>query len=185
MHALILPIAHVASSIELSEAAAAEIASYVAALKKCFEARGTALLTFERYMGSGSFEHMHLQVLPLPMQLASHAKAAFEAHGQHLGISFEVLPPGETVAQRLGDAPEPFFAVTLPEGETLLHRLRNNPRKHPLHFGREGAPDAVSHPRSRHSSAHYRFPELAAEPARDATCRRDTPAMFATHEPLY
>ena len=33
--------------------------------------------------------------------------------------------------------PEAFFAVTLPSGERLLHRMATNPRKHPLHFGRE------------------------------------------------
>ena len=147
MHALILPIAHIPCSLDLSEAAAAEIDKYVGALRKCFEARGASLLLFERYMGSGSFEHMHIQALPIPSQLAGSARAAFEAHGQRLGIRFEVLPPGERYADRLADNPEPFFAATLPSGETLLHRLSTNQRRHPLHFGRESVARMLGNPR--------------------------------------
>lgn len=147
MHALILPIAHLASSLELSDAAYAEVESYVGALRKCFEARGAALLVFERYMGSGSFEHMHMQAMPLPAQLAPKARQALEQHGASLGISFEVLAAGESVRSVLGAAPEPFFAATLPSGETLLHRLRANPRKHPLQFGREACARLLGNPR--------------------------------------
>jgi hypothetical protein len=77
--------------------------------------------------------HRHVQALPLPAQLAPSAKAAFEAHGQRLGIGFEVLPAGESARDRLADAPEPFFAVTLPSGETLLHRLKAKCAAHAAH----------------------------------------------------
>ena len=87
-------------------------------------------------MGSGSFEHCHLQAIPVPSQLADGAKDAILTHGKMLGLSFEVLPAGERVASKLPVA-EPFFSATLPNGETLLHKMRTNPRKHPLQFGRE------------------------------------------------
>lgn len=147
MHALILPVAHVACSLELTDAAAAEIDRYVGALRTCFEARGAALVVFERYMASGSFEHMHLQAMPLPMAVATKARAGFEQHGAALGVRFEVLPAGTSVRSVLGAAPEPFFAATLPSGETLLHRLRTNPRKHPLQFGREVCARLLGNPR--------------------------------------
>ena len=58
-----------------------------------YGARGASLVLFERYMASGTFEHMHLQAVPVPSQLAGNAKAAFLSHGQKLGLAFEVLPP--------------------------------------------------------------------------------------------
>lgn len=136
-HALILPIAHVPCSLFLPDAAAAEVAQYVSGLRRCFEARGAALLLFERYMGSGSFEHMHIQALAIPSELAGGAREAFETHGRKVGVGFEVLPLGVTVGDRLGATPEPFFSVTLPSGETLLHRMATSARRHPLQFGRE------------------------------------------------
>lgn len=147
MHALLLPVAHTPCSLLLSETEAAELAKYVEALRKCFEARGASLLLFERYTASGNFEHMHLQAIPLPAQLAGSARAAFEAHGRKFGMGFELLPPGQTVADRLGTEPEPFFAATLPSGEVLLHRIRSNPRKHPLQFGREVVANMLGNPR--------------------------------------
>lgn len=137
MHALLLPIAHKPCSLLLSDSEAAELQRYVAALRKCFLARGFALLLFERYMASGTFEHMHVQAVPLPAQLAGGVRAAFEAHGRRLGLHFEMLAPSETLVSRMPGGPEPFFAATLPSGETLLHLHRTNPRRHPLQFGRE------------------------------------------------
>lgn len=146
-HALILPIAHEACSLFLSAEATKEVGAYVQALRTLYEARGAELLLFERYMGSGSFEHMHLQAVPIPSEVAHTARAAFEGHGRRMGIGFEVLPRGQTVAERLRAAPEPFFAATLPSGETLLHRLRTSSRRHPLHFGREVVATMLGNPR--------------------------------------
>ena len=146
MHALILPIAHTPCSLFASDVVAAEVDAYVSGLRRCFEARGAKLLLFERFTDSGSFEHMHLQALPIPAQLAAGAREAFESHGKRYGLTFEVLPPGERVASRLLE-PEPFFAATLPSGETLLHRIRSNPRKHPLQFGRETVAAMLGNPR--------------------------------------
>ena len=149
MHALILPVAHVPCSLMLTPEAKAEVCAYVSALRSCFEARGAALLLFERYMGSGSFEHMHLQALPIPARLAGGARAAFEEHGRRLGISFEVLPAGSTVEGRLGGNPQPFFSAALPSGETMLHLLSTGKpgKRHPLQFGREVVATLLGNPR--------------------------------------
>jgi hypothetical protein len=146
MHTLLLPIAHPPCSLMMSAEEAAELGRYVDALRRCFEARGASLLLFERYMASGTFEHMHLQAVPLPSQLAPGARAAFEAHGKKLGIRFEVLPPGESIASRMANGPEPFFAATLPSGEILLHKHATNPRRHPLQFGREVVAGILGNP---------------------------------------
>jgi len=139
-HSLLVPVAHKASSLDLSAAEAAEVRSYVSAVRRCFAARGEALLTFERYLGGSSnraqFEHMHLQLVPLPHDAANGAREAFEREGASRGVRFELLAAGTRLSDAL-PTPEPFFAVELPSGETLLHRLATNQRRHPLQFGRE------------------------------------------------
>ena len=66
-----------ACSLELSDAERAEVAAYVSALRVSYAARGEALLLFERYVGNSQFEHMHVQVVPLPPHIAGGAAAAF------------------------------------------------------------------------------------------------------------
>jgi hypothetical protein len=61
----------------------------VAGLRRCVEARGEQLLVFERFVGNSSFEHAHLQAVPLPPELAARAHGAFVQHGRNLGINFE------------------------------------------------------------------------------------------------
>ena len=41
---------------------------------------------------------------------------------------------------------EPYFHVRLPSGEQLLHRMATNPRRHPLHFGREVCASLLGRP---------------------------------------
>jgi diadenosine tetraphosphate (Ap4A) HIT family hydrolase len=145
-HALVLPIAHRQCSLHLTAEEAREVAAYVAALREWFEARGQAVLLFERYMGNSQFEHMHVQVVPLPADLAPRAREAFVAHGARLGIRFENLPPAAKLADAMG-SPEPYFLATMPDGSQLLHRMASNPRKHPLQFGREAVANLLGEPR--------------------------------------
>jgi diadenosine tetraphosphate (Ap4A) HIT family hydrolase len=186
MHVLLLPIAHTPCSLMLGEAEAAELARYIGALRKCFEARGATLLLFERYMGSGTFEHMHLQALPLPAQLAGGARDAFQRHGKKFGVDFEVLPFGHTVASRMPDGPEPFFAATLPSGEILLHRMRRNPRRHPLQFGREVVAAMLGNPRRADWKNCLPQPapgERASTQELEARGAEEFKHAFAAHEP--
>ena len=90
MHSLLLPIAHKPCSLFFSDTEAAEMDRYTAALRRCFAARGASLILFERYMANGTFEHAHLQAVPVPTHLAEGARSAFEVHGRKLGVSFEV-----------------------------------------------------------------------------------------------
>ena len=49
-HALVIPVAHKASSLELTDAESAEVEKYVGGLRKCFAAQGEELVLFERFM---------------------------------------------------------------------------------------------------------------------------------------
>ena len=145
MHALILPIAHTPCSLFASDVVAAEVDAYVSGLRRCFEARGAKLLLFERFTDSGSFEHAPAG--PAHSGAASRGRArGLRVAAKRYGLTFEVSPRSERVASRLLE-PEPFFAATLPSGETLLHRIRSNPRKHPLQFGRETVAAMLGNPR--------------------------------------
>lgn len=141
-HALVIPIAHRACSLQLSEAEGVELRKYVSALTRAFSSVGQGCVCFERFMCNSQFEHMHLQIVPLPHQLAQGAAAAFKTHGERIGIKFELLPAGVSLASRM-PKPEPFFRVELPDGSQLLHRMTTNPRKHPLQFGRQVASAAL------------------------------------------
>lgn len=144
-HVLVLPIVHKRCTLELSESEDKELAAYLDALRRFCEARGEALLVFERYMANSQFEHMHLQAIALPAHLVSGAREHFERHGARVGIGFERLPPGLSLAAAMETA-EPFFRVELPSGEHLLHRMAANPRKHPLQFGREVVANILGQP---------------------------------------
>ncbi|KAL1523613.1 hypothetical protein AB1Y20_018549 [Prymnesium parvum] len=138
-HALVIPIAHRACSLELTADERVEVGKYVDVLRRGFAARGQVAICFERFMCNSQFEHMHLQVVPLPPHLANGAAAAFKTHGERIGIQFELLPPGVELISKL-PSPEPFFRVELPDGSQLLHRMATNQRKHPLQFGRQERP---------------------------------------------
>ena len=49
-HALVIPVAHKASSLELTDGESAEVEKYVGGLRKCFAAQGEELVLFERFM---------------------------------------------------------------------------------------------------------------------------------------
>ena len=135
-HVLIVPVVHRSSSLDLTPDERTEVRRFVNALRDCFAKRGKSIVVFERFVGRTHFEHMHLQVVPLDPVEAMRAREAFERAGAAHGMNFELLPPGVEVWRGL-EKVEPFFAVELPSGETLVHRLRQNPRRHPLQFGRE------------------------------------------------
>ena len=48
--ALVIPVAHKASSLELTDGESAEVEKYVGGLRKCFAAQGEELVLFERFM---------------------------------------------------------------------------------------------------------------------------------------
>lgn len=137
-------------------------------------------------MANGTFEHMHLQAVPVPSQLAGGARAAFESHGRRLGVSFELLEPGETLRSRMPAGPEPFFAVTLPSGQILLHRLVTNPRRHPLQFGREVVAALLGNPRRADWKVCLPAPapgERASTQELEARAADDFKACFAPYDP--
>eukprot|EP00316_Scyphosphaera_apsteinii_P000966 CAMPEP_0119317038 /NCGR_PEP_ID=MMETSP1333-20130426/41708_1 /TAXON_ID=418940 /ORGANISM="Scyphosphaera apsteinii, Strain RCC1455" /LENGTH=536 /DNA_ID=CAMNT_0007322853 /DNA_START=17 /DNA_END=1627 /DNA_ORIENTATION=+ len=146
LHALVLPITHKANSLELSEAERKDVEAYVAGLRRCFSARGQQLVRFERFVGNSQFEHMHLQLVPVPNEAAMSTQQIIERLGANVGITFELLPKGTQLASKF-NKPEPFLYFELPSGEGLLHRHASNPRKHPLQFAREAVATVLGTPR--------------------------------------
>ena len=81
---------------------------------------------------------------------------------------------------------EPFFAAMLPSGETLLHLHRNNPRRHPLQFGREVVAALLGNPRRADWKACMPQPapgERASTAELEARAADEAKRAFAPFEP--
>lgn len=79
-HALIVPIAHAGSWLDLPDSTRNEMQRYKEALSRCFGARGKRLLVYERFVAvRGEAPHMHLQVVPVSEDRGAPALAAARA----------------------------------------------------------------------------------------------------------
>ena len=148
-HALVIPVAHKASSLELTDAESAEVEKYVGGLRKCFAAQGEELVLFERFMCAGSPRPSHTPSVRLAVHsqcrcLSTRAGATRSSNTSTCrpspsppppppaprrssstaarGIRFDLLPRATALRDAM-PRPEAFFAVTLPSGERLLHRM--------------------------------------------------------------
>ena len=123
----------------------AELWAYTEALKRCFEAAGCGLLTFERHFalrGKGG-NHAHVNAVPLPLPACALAKAAFaEACAKENCELVELTSTDSaaaSAAQLSAALPSPgaeYFLVTLDDRSRLLHVLRPGGRMG-MQLGRE------------------------------------------------
>ena len=87
-------------------------------------------VTFEVGRLSNRGGHAHVQVVPVPNDLADKVATAFRIAGEKSGLVWE--PDGEEALKRIGPAGN-YFKVECPDGTTLVHLLRGN---FDLQFGR-------------------------------------------------
>lgn len=129
-HVLIIPIGHhqTLSTIPIDEALPimSEIGKFKSRLRAMYNDFGAVPVTFEVARLAGKGGHAHIQVVPIPNNLADQAKQAFLAAGQEMNVDWD-------------DNPDPtpkgnYFKVELPSGEVLVHRLRGSGFN--LQFGR-------------------------------------------------
>ncbi|XP_071515989.1 CWF19-like protein 1 [Panulirus ornatus] len=129
-HLLILPITHFQSTSDLEDDCREEIEKYKTALKRFFKKRGKLVVFFERNYRS---QHLQVQVIPVPCEVADHLMEMFVDVGQSNGIEVDEIPKLSDISQ-VAPSGTPFFYAELPTGEKLYHRVRKN---FPLQFGRE------------------------------------------------
>ena len=145
-HFLLVPIPHTESMAAASDAVAAEVARYKAALRAWLGARGMHLVSFERAVRTRGSAHAHIQAFGVPAEAAARAVETFHEVGRDSGIAFAEVPAADeegapTLAQLAGS--DQYFCAELPapaKGRDATVRLFHKvPRHgaHPLQFGRK------------------------------------------------
>ena len=130
-HVLILPITHHPSTLELPEEVHDEMEQFKSALKKCFKkTTGQVPIFFERNYKS---QHLQLQVVPIPKDLAANAKLAFEECAEDAGLELVDMPEHASLCQ-MAQPGTPYFYVETSNKLRLFHRVNKG---FPIQFGRE------------------------------------------------
>lgn len=129
-HILILPIGHHQSTVLAPSEVVNEIDKYKSALKKCYKAKGKAVVFFERNYRT---QHLQIQVVPIPADSVCDVKETFLECAQSEGFELYEIPKHSDLKQIVPPG-APYFYAELPSGDKLLHRISKN---FPLQFGRD------------------------------------------------
>ncbi|KAG6623079.1 Nuclear protein [Phytophthora cinnamomi] len=163
-HLLIVPIAHEASTMALSEDTWREMERFKSALRRYFASQGKELLVIDRNVATLGATHCHLQVVGVPKAKAEATRRVFETEGEKYHVKFEELQRGadekadDSVDVAASTGPlellrqqtdgKPFLYAELPDGQggttQLLHHVEG---KHYVQFGRHAAACLLDMPR--------------------------------------
>ena len=135
MHVLqIIPIAHHPTLMSIPPDDAmniiTELESYKSSLRACYASYGAVPVVFEVGRLSGRGGHAHIQIIPIPKELAAKVAQSFRIAGEKQGLDWELEP--EQALARIGSTGN-YFKVECPDGTKLLHLLKGN---FDLQFGR-------------------------------------------------
>ncbi|TXT04943.1 hypothetical protein VHUM_04026 [Vanrija humicola] len=133
-HVLIIPIAHHPTLLSIPAADAmnivSELESYKSALRSCYAKYGAVPVVFEVGRLAGKGGHAHIQIVPVPKELADKVADGFIKAGEASGLDWEAEP--ERALARVGPTGN-YFKVECPDGRKLVHLLKGN---FDLQFGR-------------------------------------------------
>ncbi|OCF31893.1 nuclear protein [Kwoniella heveanensis BCC8398] len=133
-HVLIIPIAHHPTllSIPAEDAMSiiSELEGFKSSLRACYASYGAVPVTFEVGRLSGRGGHAHVQIVPIPKELAGKVEESFKIAGEKQGIDWEAEP--ERALARVGPTGN-YFKVECPDGTKMIHLLKGN---FDLQFGR-------------------------------------------------
>lgn len=149
-HILIVPIAHKASSVQLSRSTWDEIERFKKQLRAYFDAQDKEMIVMDRNVATIGAAHAHLQVVGIPRSKATEARTIFESEGEKYRVHFQELRAEDDLAQVTDE--RPFFYVELPNASgniksapvRLLHLVDE---KHYMQFGRHAAAHVLDLPR--------------------------------------
>ena len=119
-HLLILPIAHIQSATEMSEAQATEMDRFREALTRYYASQSLTPLFYERNIPTRAGQHFHLQCVPLTSQQQASALALLQSEAAALNIQLDTMPATTPLKEAVGGEPYITFEVA---GQTLLHRV--------------------------------------------------------------
>ncbi|KAF4317467.1 hypothetical protein BBO99_00005340 [Phytophthora kernoviae] len=165
-HLLIVPIAHEASTLAVSDDTWREMERFKAALRRYFASQDKELLVIDRNVTTLGATHCHLQVVGVPKAKAAAARRIFETEGEKYHVKFEELLRGEEDTKTEGSdataAPstgpmellrrwtegKPFLYAEVPDGEgNTTQLLQIEEGKHYMQFGRHAAACVLEMPR--------------------------------------
>ena len=130
----IIPIAHHPTLLSIPAEDAiniiSEVESYKKQLRAMYESFGAVPVTWEVGRLSGRGGHAHVQIVPVPKDLASKVGPSFKIAGEKSGLVWEAEP--EEALARVGSQGN-YFKVECPDGTKLVHLLKGN---FDLQFGR-------------------------------------------------
>lgn len=130
----IIPIEHHPTLLSIPTAEATpindEIAAYKSALTSFYAAHGAVPVSWEVGRLTGRGGHAHIQVIPVPQELAKQVGPAFRKAGEAQGLLWEDNP--ESALETAGTTGS-YFNVELPGGGRMVHLLRGG---FDLQFGR-------------------------------------------------
>ena len=119
-HVLIIPIAHAASFSTMApdqrKAIEAEVDAYKAALTRMYAAYASTPVVWEVSRASRA-GHAHIQVCPVPNELAPQIEVAFTSEADRLGYAYEQDAEAALAANI------EHFRVELPDGRKLVHAI--------------------------------------------------------------
>eukprot|EP00644_Phytophthora_capsici_P017468 jgi/Phyca11/530534/estExt2_fgenesh1_pm.C_PHYCAscaffold_670017 len=156
-HLLIVPIAHEASTLKLSDDTWREMERFKAALRRYFASQDKEMVVIDRNVATLGATHCHLQVVGVPKEKAVDACRVFETEGEKYHVKFQELQVSDEKAnastgplellQQQTDG-KSFLYAELPDGEggtkQLLHHVEG---KHYVQFGRHAASCLLEMPR--------------------------------------
>mmetsp|Transcript_2925 Transcript_2925/g.8966 ORF Transcript_2925/g.8966 Transcript_2925/m.8966 type:complete len:531 (-) Transcript_2925:1174-2766(-) len=161
-HVLLMPIAHVRSTMELGDAAYKEIESFKSALREYFDKELNAnTLFFERVVnprGGVLHSHTQIQAVPVPREATESASEVLGVDAERAKLKLRQLPKNTSwqeyvQAQSERDKPE-YFYIELPDGREAVQLISEDRKSidddrppHPMQFGRRFAANLLKMPR--------------------------------------
>ncbi|KAG9017525.1 hypothetical protein FRB90_000950 [Tulasnella sp. 427] len=136
-HVLIIPISHYPTlqsvPSDLAIPIISELEQYKSALRSTYEKHGAVPVVFEVARLTGKGGHAHVQVVPVPVELAGQVEEQFRRDGETSGMDWEA--DGEAALDKAARSGENYFKVELPDGRKMVHIMKPG-RQFNLQFGR-------------------------------------------------
>jgi len=130
-HLLLVSVIHIPNQLSLSPQAMAELKQWFDSLTKFFSDRGEPVIFFEHNFPTTN-QHMHIQVVPFPLNQTNRARDCFLNEGKNHKLSWATLEENATIRHDI-TLKDNFFWVRLPDGKQLVAAFDH---KIPFSFGR-------------------------------------------------
>jgi hypothetical protein len=150
-HTLILPINHTNSEVTMSPEAVQELRKFKNALRKyCREntENPQSIVFYERNISTQKGNHhMHIQAIPVKLELETKVKSLFMAEAEKLEFKFQELEATDATSIAALAEDKNYLQVELFDGSRLVHVIEPDDKPKKLfHFARTCIAQLLGHP---------------------------------------